>query len=71
MTIKVLAPVALKAMRDARLTKMDWSYDRLSFHTKISAKRLSLIERGLVFVNDDDKKKIAAALDCSVEDLFV
>ena len=56
-------------LREARFFKGLNQWD-ISFKTGIPQSKLSLIERGYVDPRKDEKKKIAKALNCKVEDIF-
>lgn len=56
-------------LKQARFFKSLNQWD-ISLRTGIPQSRLSLIERNYVNPKEDEKKKIAKALNCKVEDIF-
>jgi DNA-binding XRE family transcriptional regulator len=56
-------------LKQARFFKSLNQWD-ISLRTGIPQSRLSLIERNYVDPKEDEKKKIAKALNCKVEDIF-
>lgn len=58
----------LREIREAK--KVSFSQHHLSSLTGIDQKRVSLLERGLVEPRSDEKRRIAAALGVSVEELW-
>ena len=56
-------------LREARFFKGFNQWD-ISLKTGISQSKLSLIERGYVNPRDDEKERIADALNCAVADIF-
>jgi len=56
-------------LREARFFKGLNQWD-ISVKTGIPQSKLSLIERGYVDPKEEEKKKIAKALGCKVEDIF-
>ncbi len=59
----------LTPLRRERLLRQLSLYD-LRARTGISVSKLSLVERGIEKVNDNDKARLARALNVRVSDLF-
>jgi len=63
---KIIIPMLRKIRNETGM-----SLDEVTFHTGISTRQLSIIERGLSRkVADKHKKALVALFDCPVEDLF-
>ena len=56
-------------LREARFFKGFNQYD-IALKTGIPQSKISLIERGYIEPRDDEKEKIAKALNCQVADIF-
>jgi transcriptional regulator with XRE-family HTH domain len=56
-------------LREARFFKGLNQYD-IALRTGIPQSKISLIERGYIEPKDDEKEKIAKALNCQVADIF-
>ena len=56
-------------LKEARFFKGLNQWD-ISVKTGIPQSKLSLIERGYIKPREDEKKKIAKALNCKVTDIF-
>lgn len=56
-------------LKEARFFKGLNQWD-VSIKTGIPQSKLSLIERGYVIPREDEKKKIAKALNCQVKEIF-
>jgi len=56
-------------LREARFFKGLNQWD-ISVKTGIPQSKLSLIERGYIDPKEDEKKRIAKALGCRIEDIF-
>ena len=56
-------------LREARFKKRYNQWD-VSLKTGIPQSKVSLIERGYVNPNEDEKKRLARALDCQIEEMF-
>jgi transcriptional regulator with XRE-family HTH domain len=59
----------LTPLRRERLLQQKSLYD-LRSKTGISVSKLSLVERGIENLNDDEKKRLARALGVRIQDLF-
>lgn len=59
----------ISPLREKRFFSELSIYD-LSQRTGIDPARISLIERGYKVPREDEKKKIAQALDCQVKEIF-
>ena len=59
----------LTALRRERLLRQMSLYD-LRSKTGISVSKLSLVERGIEHLNEDEKKRLARALGVRLQDLF-
>ena len=56
-------------LREARFFKGLNQYD-IALRTGIAQSKISLIERGYLEPKDDEKEKIAKALNCHAADIF-
>jgi len=56
-------------LKEARFHRRTSQWD-ISVKTGIPQSKLSLIENGYVVPKDEEKEKIATALNCSVEEIF-
>lgn len=59
----------LTPLKRERLLQQKSLYD-LRATTRISVSKLSLVERGIELPNEDEKKRLAKALNVQVDDLF-
>lgn len=60
----------MSGLKDIRIKVKEMSQWKLAQESKVHQSRISLIENGLVEATEDEKKKLAKALNVPVSEIF-